>query len=245
MKRTALALTLIIVGVFFVSAAPFAYLNSPTPKSNPEPTSTPESIPVHHFLSVSVNGAGTTNATGTVYYDEGSSVGILAGAGFHHWIKNGTSVGSINPFTVIMNDSWVLEAVFEATTPAPTTPSNSTEIQVSPWGGASDSNVSLVIIDSPTNNTKYSSNSVTLTVHAAAPSWSYMINLYLSANWLPNGKVLFYHFNYRSGPLIFTKGISVTTTLVGIPEGKHTITVTANPNTSIEGSTSVNFTIGS
>jgi len=49
MKRTALALTLIIVGVFFVSAAPFAYLNStPTPKSNPEPTSTPESTPVHH-----------------------------------------------------------------------------------------------------------------------------------------------------------------------------------------------------
>lgn len=123
-------------------------------------------------------------------------------------------------------------------------PANPPDIQLSVWNGVSPSNESIVVIDSPTNNTVYPTKSVTLTVHAGAPSWSYMINLYLSADWLPKGKVLFYHFNYRSGPFLFTQGISVTTTLVDVPDGNHTITITANTYTSIEGSSSVNFTIG-
>jgi hypothetical protein len=129
---------------------------------------------------------------------------------------------------------------------SPTTSTNPTDIAVTFWNRVSDSNESLVIIDSPTNNAEYSTHSVTLTVHAAAPSWSYMIDLFLRADWLENGKRLFYHMDYwnRPGPFFITKGITVTTTLSDIPEGKHTITVTANGYTSIAGSSSVNFTIG-
>ena len=136
-------------------------------------------------------------------------------------------------------------------TPAPNasqvqTPSpNTTDIKISVWNGASESDKSLVIIDSPTNIAVYSTQNVTLTVHAGAPSWSYMIDLILDADWLKNSKSLFYHMNYWPGQLYIAGGISVTVTLVDIPEGNHTITVTANRYTSIQGSSSVNFTIDS
>lgn len=135
-------------------------------------------------------------------------------------------------------------------TPAPNasqvqTPLNPLDIKISTWNETSESDKSLVVIDSPTNNAVYSTHSVTLTVHAGAPSWSYMINLILDADWLENSKSLFYHLDYWPGHFYIAEGISATVTLADIPEGNHTITVTANRYTSIQGSSSVNFTIDS
>ncbi len=127
--------------------------------------------------------------------------------------------------------------------PAP--PPNLININISTWNGSSDSNESLVIIDSPTNNAVYSTHSLTLTVHAGAPSWSYMIDLSLRVDWLENHQRLFYHMDYWSKQFFITGGITVTATLTDIPEGNHTIVVTANEYTSIQGSSSVNFTIRS
>jgi len=58
-----------------------------------------------------------------------------------------------------------------------TTSSTSEDIEISIWNEESDSDASLVVIDSPKDRAEYSTHSVTLTVHAAAPSWSYMIEL--------------------------------------------------------------------
>jgi hypothetical protein len=103
----------------------------------------------------------------------------------------------------------------------------------------------LVVIDSPTNNAHYSTHSLTLIVHAAAPSWSFMINLVLLADWLENGERLFYHMDQWPGQFFIAEGITVTTMLVDVPEGNHTITVAANEYTSIAGSASVHFAIDS
>ena len=135
------------------------------------------------------------------------------------------------------------ESTPSAQTPTQTPSPNPTDISVSHWNRTSDSNNSLVIIDSPTNNAEYSTRSVTLTVHAAAPSWSYMIDLVLWADWLDNGIWFFCHMDSWPGSLFIAYGISVTTTLTDIPAGSHTVTVTANGHTSIAGSSLVKFTI--
>jgi hypothetical protein len=213
MKKIAIALTLTVIAVFSTLTASFAYVALVNP-SHQEATSS----------STSPATPAPSSSLGTTHQEDNSS-----------------STFPLNP------TSPQPEPTPSTPDPTPTpvqTPSpNPTDIEVSVWNGVSDSNESLVVIDSPISNTEYSTNSVTLTVHAGAPSWSYMINLYLRADWLQNGKTLFYHMDYRGGPFFIAKGISVTTTLVDIPEGNHTITVTANPYTSIEGSSSVNFTV--
>jgi hypothetical protein len=131
-------------------------------------------------------------------------------------------------------------------TPTPTQTPHPTEIHVSKWNPPSDAYATTVIIDSPMNNTAYSTNNVTLSVHAGTRSKYYIFNLYLEADWLEKGRQLFYHLSTDNGhsfPFFMTKGISVTLTLIGIPEGHHSLTVIANTNSESNGSSSVSFSI--
>lgn len=124
-------------------------------------------------------------------------------------------------------------------TPTPTLKS-SQGIQLSSWQPPSDTIGSIVIIDSPTNNTVYSTNNVTLIVHAGIQSPYMMVDVYLETDW-SNGTVL---FNNMNNGLVTVSGLTITTTLTGIPEGSHTITIIANSASgSLSASSSVSFTI--
>jgi uncharacterized repeat protein (TIGR02543 family) len=70
-----------------------------------------------YTLTVSVTGSGsTTPAAGSYVYSTGSSVPVtaspVAGWSFDHWVLDGSSVGSANPYTVLMNGGHTLGAVF-------------------------------------------------------------------------------------------------------------------------------------
>jgi uncharacterized repeat protein (TIGR02543 family) len=75
-------------------------------------------LPVQRTLTVAVSGNGVTNATGIHTYDEYSNVTVLAtpssGYFFDHWVLNGSSVGSANPYTINMTANYDLTAVFSA-----------------------------------------------------------------------------------------------------------------------------------
>ncbi len=67
-----------------------------------------------------------------------------------------------------------------------------------------------------------------------------MVDVWLVTDW-SNETILFY--NLDNG-LFITQGLTITTTLENIPQGNHTITVTANRGYgSFENSSSVNFAI--
>jgi predicted esterase len=72
--------------------------------------------PVQVSLTVGVTGNGATNATGVHVYDRFTKVTVLAtpssGYVLDHWLLNGTGVGSVNPFTLNMTNSFELTAVF-------------------------------------------------------------------------------------------------------------------------------------
>ena len=72
--------------------------------------------PVQYQLHVQTSGSGTTNATGNNMHNAGTSVAIQASANagwsFSHWLLNSTNVGTINPYTRIMNANYNLTAVF-------------------------------------------------------------------------------------------------------------------------------------
>jgi peptidylprolyl isomerase len=73
--------------------------------------------PVQYSLFVNVVGSGSTNSTGTQTYKSGASVGVLATAQadwvLDKWLVNGTDVGSTNPYSVTVTDTWNLTAVFK------------------------------------------------------------------------------------------------------------------------------------
>lgn len=75
-----------------------------------------EGIPIQYMLHVEVGGSGSTNATGDNLYNDGTSVAISASANsgwvLSHWLRNGTNVGSANPYTLTMNANYNLTAVF-------------------------------------------------------------------------------------------------------------------------------------
>lgn len=144
MKRMAVALTLIVIAVLSSLTLSFAYQSSIYP-SNKE------------FSSLEPASSTTPSPSASSFtpnLDNSSS----------------TSSSTPNPSQPESTPS----TPDPTPTPAPTPTPNPTDIQLSLWTGVSDSNESLVIIDSPRNNTEYSAHTVTLTVHAAAPSWSYM-----------------------------------------------------------------------
>lgn len=80
-----------------------------------------ETAPTQYTLTVGVNGQGTTNATGTTVYNNGTSLHVLAtantGWSFSNWLLNGTNVGNTNPYLIVMNNNYNLTAVFTITPP--------------------------------------------------------------------------------------------------------------------------------
>ena len=77
--------------------------------------------PVQWTLTVGVRGSGTTNATGSQTYNNGTLVSVQAtvSAGWllDHWLLNDSNVGSVNPYTLTMNANYNLTAVFTAIPP--------------------------------------------------------------------------------------------------------------------------------
>ena len=142
-------------------------------------------------------------------------------------------------------------------TPSPTPPltpspnnsnqdTNNLDLQLSMWEPPSDINGSVFIIDYPTNNTVYSTNSLILTIHAGIQHPYAMLDVLLQTDW-SNETRLFYNLqmsNRNLSGLNIVPGITITTTLCNIPEGNHTLTVIANSACGpLEGSSTVFFTI--
>jgi uncharacterized repeat protein (TIGR02543 family) len=76
---------------------------------------------ITYTLTISVTGSGSTNpAVGSYVYSQGSSVQVtaspVAGWSFDHWVLDGSSAGSVNPYTVTMNSGHTLGAVFTQST---------------------------------------------------------------------------------------------------------------------------------
>jgi hypothetical protein len=72
---------------------------------------------VTYVLTIQVSGSGTTNpVVGSFNYTAGSNVTVSANPSslwqFDHWVLNGSSVGSVNPYNVTMNANYNLTAVF-------------------------------------------------------------------------------------------------------------------------------------
>lgn len=77
----------------------------------------PANAAVQQSLVVSVSGGGTTSpAPGTYFYDKDSAVSVAAtpNAGWvlSHWVRNGSDVGSANPYNFTMSANYTLTAVF-------------------------------------------------------------------------------------------------------------------------------------
>jgi hypothetical protein len=72
--------------------------------------------PIQYNLTVTVSGQGSTNATGTFTHDAFTNVTVLAtpdsGYVLEYWTLNGSSVGSVNPYTINMTANYNLIAVF-------------------------------------------------------------------------------------------------------------------------------------
>jgi hypothetical protein len=75
-----------------------------------------QAVPIQYGLLVQISGSGTTNATGTTMFDSGTIVSVQASPSngwlLNHWLRNGSNVGSTNPYTVTMNENINLTAVF-------------------------------------------------------------------------------------------------------------------------------------
>jgi PKD repeat protein len=74
---------------------------------------------ITYTLKIEATVGGTTNpAPGTYTYNAGSLVSVTAipssGYVFDHWELNGSNVGSANPYSVTMNNNYVLKALFRA-----------------------------------------------------------------------------------------------------------------------------------
>jgi len=84
-------------------------------------------LPVQHDLTISATAGGTTNpAPNTYAYSEGAVVPVTAipssGYILDYWLLGVVNVGSVNPFSVIMDADYTLQAVFvEAPPPTPVT----------------------------------------------------------------------------------------------------------------------------
>ncbi len=125
--------------------------------------------PIQYNLHVQVSGSGSTNATGDALYNSGSSVAVLASASsgwsFSHWLLNGTNIGSVNPYTLIMNNNYNLTAVFGETPPI----QYQLHVQVSGLGSTN-----------ATGDTLYNTGTAVGILATANSGWSF-------SNWLLNG----------------------------------------------------------
>jgi peptidylprolyl isomerase len=96
-----IAITIGLLAVVAVVIVAFFIFSQPSPK---------------YELIVGVVGSGSANVTGTQTYDSGAMVPVQAnpdsGMVLSHWLINGTSVGSANPYVVTMSENRNLTAVF-------------------------------------------------------------------------------------------------------------------------------------
>ena len=130
------------------------------------------------------------------------------------------------------------------TTPSPSisptyTPTpNVSNIKLSQW--TSNSDKSLVVIDSPIKNSVYSSSTITLIVHASAREHIILIGVDLKTDWAGT----FQLFNNINNGWLCASQITITATLTGVPDGNHWITVCANDYCVPAGaSATINFTV--
>ncbi|MCK4434490.1 hypothetical protein KAU92_03285, partial [Candidatus Bathyarchaeota archaeon] len=75
---------------------------------------------INYTLTISATDGGTTNPTpGTYTYSGGTNVEVTAipntGYRFDYWVLNGSSAGSANPISILMDSNYNLEAVFAET----------------------------------------------------------------------------------------------------------------------------------
>ncbi len=75
---------------------------------------------VNYTLTISVTTGGNTNPAPEAYtYSGGTTVGVTAmpnsGYRFDYWILNGSNAGSANPFSILMDNNYNLQAVFAET----------------------------------------------------------------------------------------------------------------------------------
>jgi len=75
-----------------------------------------ETPPIQYQLTIEVSGSGATAPVpGTYTYPEGTVVSVTAlpdpGWTLSRWLRNGSNVGSANPYTVTMSDNYNLTAV--------------------------------------------------------------------------------------------------------------------------------------
>jgi hypothetical protein len=75
---------------------------------------------VNYTLTISVTTGGNTNPAPGVYaYSGGTTVNVTAmpnsGYRFDYWILNGSNAGSANPFSILMDNNYNLQAVFAET----------------------------------------------------------------------------------------------------------------------------------
>ncbi|MGB9740815.1 MAG: PKD domain-containing protein, partial [Candidatus Bathyarchaeales archaeon] len=98
-------------------------INPITVNMNAPHTATAHYTQITYTLTIETTTGGTTNPTpGTYTYAAGSTVQVTAipssGYIFDHWELNGSNVGSANPYTVNMNNNYILKAFFK-TAPSP------------------------------------------------------------------------------------------------------------------------------
>jgi len=83
----------------------------------------PTGPPTQYSLTVTHSSGGTTNLTGTHYYDSGTVVYVQAIPDSEYeledWLLNGSSVGKTNPYAVLMGANYVLHAEFAVSLPPP------------------------------------------------------------------------------------------------------------------------------
>ena len=122
--------------------------------------------------------------------------------------------------------------------PAPKPTLCISDVKLSDW--TSDRPNSVVVIDSPVNNSVYTNSTLTLTIHAKAQSHIILIDVFMNTDWA-GGTGLFNNIN--SGD-VGAMEITIAATITGIPSGNHWITVIANDYcVPAGGSDSVNFTV--
>jgi hypothetical protein len=80
----------------------------------------PTGPPTQYSLTVTHSAGGTTNLTGTHYYDSGTVVYVQAmpnsGYELDHWLLDDDDVGKTNPYVILMNEDHTLHAEFKVST---------------------------------------------------------------------------------------------------------------------------------
>jgi hypothetical protein len=99
------------------------YLNPTTVNMDGPHTVTAHYTKTFILTITAASGGSTSPSVGTYAFDENSTVKVTAtpdvNYAFDHWELDGTNVGSVNPYTVLMNSDHTLKAAFVYSPPPP------------------------------------------------------------------------------------------------------------------------------